>query len=107
MNAEQKFHSIAHNLDKHQGVALGKMMSSPGIQYNGKNFAFYHREEMIFRLGRDWKPEKLGIKNWSNLSPFKNKPPMYDWFCITFDDADLWPQLATMALSRMISGKQI
>lgn len=105
MTPEQKFMSIANSLDKHKGVALGKMMSSPGIQFNGKNFAFFHRDEMVFRLGREWKPEKIGIKDWSHLSPFKNKPPLYDWFCITSKDADLWPELATLALSRMISGK--
>ncbi|MDP6908948.1 MAG: hypothetical protein QF371_05545, partial [Flavobacteriales bacterium] len=66
MTPEQKFRSIATSLDKHQGVTLGKMMSSPGIQFNGKNFAFFHREEMVFRLGRDWKPEDAGINDWKH-----------------------------------------
>ncbi len=105
MTPEQKFQAVASNLDKHEGVAVGKMMSAPGIQYNGKNFAFFYKEEMVFRLGREWVPEKTGINSWKHLSPFKNKAPMYDWFCITANDADLWPQLATMALSRMIAGK--
>jgi len=105
MTPEKRFQTVASNLSTHEGVALGKMMSAPGIQFNGKNFAFFYKDEMVFRLGREWKPENTGIKNWTNLSPFKKKPPMYDWFCITYEDADLWPQLATMALSRMISGK--
>ncbi len=105
MTAEEKFHSVATNLEKHQGVEMGKMMSAPGIRYNGKNFAFYHQSEMVFRLGRNWKPEESGIRNWSHLSPFKNKPAMVDWFCITENDSDLWPELAAMALSRMIAGK--
>ena len=105
MTPEQKFKTIAENLSTHQGVEQGKMMSSPGIQFNGKNFAFYHRSEMVFRLGREWKPGDAGITDWHHLSPFKSKPPMYDWFCITAHDADLWPELARMALSRMVSGK--
>lgn len=105
MTPEEKFHSIASSLDKHQGVNLGSMMSSPGIQYNGKNFAFFYKDEMVFRLGRDWNPEDAGITEWHHLSPFKNKPPLYDWFCITAKDSDLWQDLATRALSRMVSGK--
>lgn len=105
MNAEEKFREVAANLETHQGVQLGSMMSAPGIQYKGKNFAFFYREEMVFRLGRDWKPEEAGIRDWTHLSPFKNKPPMYDWFCITAKDADLWNDLATKALSRMAAGK--
>lgn len=105
MTPRQKFRAITDNLATHEGVALGKMMSAPGIQYNKKNFAFYHRNEMVFRLGRDWKPEDAGIREWHHLSPFKSKPPLYDWFCITANDSDLWPELARMALSRMVSGK--
>ncbi len=105
MTPEQKFRTIADNLTTHEGVTVGRMMSAPGIQYNNKNFAFYHRSEMVFRMGREWKPEEMGIREWNHLSPFKSKPPLYDWFCIAANDADLWPELARMALSRMVTGK--
>lgn len=105
MTPEEKFISVATGLEQHQGVTLGKMMSSPGIQYNGKNFAFFYQDQMVFRLGREWKPEDDRIRDWQHLSPFKKKAPLYDWFCITVKDADLWPNLAMKALSRMIAGK--
>lgn len=105
MTPEEKFKSVANSLEQHQGVSLGKMMSSPGIQYNGKNFAFFYRDEMVFKMGREWQPEEDGIREWNNLAPFKQKAPLYDWFCITAKDSDLWPSLATKALSRMIAGK--
>lgn len=105
MSPEEKFREVATNLETHQGVRLGSMMSAPGIQYNGKNFAFFYMEEMVFRLGRDWKPENAGINEWEHLSPFKNKPPLYDWFCVTARDADLWGDLAAKALSRMVADK--
>jgi hypothetical protein len=105
MTAEEKFKAVVSDLDKHEGVEPGSMMSAPGIQYNGKNFAFFHKDQMVFRLGRDWKPEEAGIQEWSHLSPFKNKPPLYDWFCITEADSDLWPELATRSLSRIMAGK--
>ncbi|MCB9187209.1 MAG: hypothetical protein H6601_10785 [Flavobacteriales bacterium] len=105
MTPEQKFESVAEELAQHAGVTLGKMMSSPGIQFNGKNFAFFYQDQMVFRLGREWKPEENGIRDWKHLSPFKKKAPLYDWYCITAKDADLWPNLASKALSRMIAGK--
>jgi len=105
LKPEEKFQSILASLEKHQGVEAGKMMSARGIKYNGKNFAFFHKNEMVFRLGRQWNPKDAGIKNWSHLSPFKNKPPMVDWFCITELDSDLWPELANTALNRMMMGK--
>ena len=33
-------------------VSLGKMMSSPGLKYGDKVFAFQAKEAMGFRLGR-------------------------------------------------------
>lgn len=105
MSPEDKFKAVASNLDKHEGVALGSMMSAPGIQYNGKNFAFFYKNEMVFRLGRDWKPEDAGIKAWKHLSPFKNKPPLFDWYCITDNDSDLWQELATRSLTRIMAGQ--
>lgn len=105
MTPEANFRAVAAALENHQGVSMGKMMSSPGIQYNDKNFAFFYKDEMVFKLGRDWNPEEDGIREWKHLSPFKNKAPLYDWFCITADDADLWQNLAMKALSRMNAGK--
>jgi hypothetical protein len=37
----EKCKSVAANLDKHEAVAFGSMMSAPGIWHNGKNFAFF------------------------------------------------------------------
>ena len=58
-------------------VTAGTMMSSPGIQYKGKNFAFlYKNGTMCFRLGRTFEPESEGIHQYELLNPFRNKPPL-------------------------------
>ncbi len=92
-------------LTKRPDVSLGSMMSAPGIQYKRKKFAFLYQNQMVFLLGRDWKPADASISEWSHLSPFKNKPPLYDWFCITENDADLWLELAELSLERKMAGK--
>lgn len=105
MSPEAKFRTVADSLTQHKGVGIGKMMSSPGIQFNGKNFAFFHQDELVVKMGREWNPEDDGIRSWKQLSPFKTKAPLYDWFCISATDADLWQNLAMKALSRMIADK--
>ena len=83
-------------------VTEGTMMSSPGIQYKGKNFAFlYKNGTMCFRLGRTFDPESEGIHQYELLNPFRNKPPLKDWFVIGPDYTEQWPLLAEIALQQM------
>jgi len=96
-NAEKTFHEISEKFCKRKHVVLGKMMSSPGLKVRNKIFAFYHREEMGFRLGPLFDPKKQGIKSAKPLSPFKTKPPLKGWYIIPTKDLDLWSELSEMA----------
>ena len=105
-NAEKRLYEIAENLmKKESNVTLGKMMSSPGIKYKNKVFAFYYNKEMVFKLGKEFDPASFKIEKFSYLSPFKNKPPMMAWFVITLEDEDKWEALAGEALKIMKEGK--
>jgi hypothetical protein len=93
------FRKIADQLAKeNNSVNLGKMMSSPGIKYKNKVFAFYYNKQMVFRLGKEFDPKSFQIEKFSLLNPFKNKPPLAGWFQITFADQDKWEKLARRAL---------
>ena len=49
---EALFKSIAVMLaSENSDIVEGKMMSSPGIKYKNKVFAFYYNEKMIFPAG--------------------------------------------------------
>jgi len=101
-NEQDLFRTIADLLLlENHAVTLGKMMSSPGLQYRGKVFAFYHNSQMIFKLGRDFEPEVLGIQQFSVLAPFKTKPPMVDWFEFPSTEQHRWEELARLALKRI------
>jgi hypothetical protein len=103
-SAEEHFKSISNLLShEHVHVSQGKMMSSDGIRYREKFFAFFHRNEMVFKLGRETEPSELGVKDYSILSPFKKRPPMKDWFQIPYSESDKWEMLARRALQRMKS----
>jgi hypothetical protein len=104
---ELNFHAIAEKLAaESQTVTTGKMMSSPGIRYNNKVFAFYYHDGMVFRLGRDFDPTTVGIHDYRLLSPFKTKPPLVDWFEIPPAHMQQWEELARLALQRMREQQQ-
>ncbi|MHA2030376.1 MAG: hypothetical protein ACW99Q_13370, partial [Candidatus Kariarchaeaceae archaeon] len=89
------FNEITSNLClQNKLVSEGNMMSSPGIKYKTKVFAFYHDQSMIFKLGKGYNIDSVGVKAYSYLNPFKNKPPMKGWFVIPSSEINLWPELA-------------
>ncbi len=97
---EALYRKIAAQMEgSRDSVTQGKMMSRPGIKYKGKVFAFYRKEQMVFKLGHDYDPGDDGVEDWSYLDPFKNKPPMKGWYQIPFSRGDVWPDLAEKALA--------
>ena len=88
-------------IKKHNGIVHGKMMSSPGLKYKNKVFAFYYNQEMTFRLGKGFDLNTLGINKYSLLSPFKNKPPLAAWFNIPYEYQHQWEELAEIALEKL------
>ena len=96
---EAKFNSIVEkftSLDSQ--IYPDKMMSSPGLKFRDKVFLFYHKETIGFRLGSDFDPEKMGVKNALPLSPFKKKPPLKGWYIIEQSESDTWDHLSEIAL---------
>jgi hypothetical protein len=67
-----------------------------------KVFAFYHKKQMIFNLGKDFDPASFEITDYSLLSPFKTKPPLAGWFQIPYAHNHEWEKLARQALSLMV-----
>ena len=91
-------------LDSDPEIAEGPMMHAPGLKYRGKVFAFFHDNEMVFRLGKKADPSQLGIREVKYLSPFKNKPPMKGWLCVSHEESELWEHLAERALTTLKLG---
>ncbi len=99
---ETFFRGIAEAIaNEHTDVTWGKMMSSPGIKYKDKFFAFYDNKTIVVRFGREFKPETIGISDYTLLAPFKTKLPLLDWFRISASDQDRWQEAAKIALQRM------
>lgn len=96
---EKRFYSLVAKYSSiDPDIHLGKMMSSSGLRFKDKIFAFYHKETMGFRLGPNFNPEKMGIKNAKPLSPFKKKPPLKGWYIVEKYESNSWDVLVEMAL---------
>ena len=101
---EMVFRDIALSLSSdNENVDEGKMMSSPGIRYKNKVFAFYHNKSMIFKLGKGFDIVTTGVNDYKFLNPFKDKPPMKAWFEISAHWVNKWSELAEIAMKNMIS----
>lgn len=99
VSTESQFMTLVSKFSSsHPDVILGKMMSAPGLKYRDKVFAFYHKQEMGFRLGPKFEPMKFGLTNAKPLSPFKTKPPLKGWYIINENESEFWEILAEMAL---------
>ncbi len=84
-----------------ESVDHGKMMSCPAITFKGKVFAFYYKDMMVFKLGKEFPIEDYGVEDYGYLSPFKNKPPMKAWYEVKETDIDKWKTLAELAYGQM------
>lgn len=93
--SEKQFNSI---VSKFSSLDQDVMMSSPGLKFKDKVFAFYHKETMGFRLGPNFNPVKVGLENAKPLSPFKKKTPLKGWFIIEQYESETWDMLAEMSL---------
>ena len=101
--SEQYFLDVKESfLNQNKEAEDAKMMSAPGVGFGTKVFAFYFRDAMIFKLGKDFVPQDEGISNWDYLNPFKNKPPMKAWFVIPFEGGkQYWKRLCEKAFENI------
>jgi len=100
---EQSYQKTAAAVGRrHAEVWPGRMMSAPGIQYREKVFAFFRKGAMVFRLGKGYAIESVGVQEYSLLNPFKDRPPMAAWFVVPHSEAQHWTRLAEIALERLM-----
>ena len=98
MTSRAEFESLCERFVQRDGVSRGKMMSSPGLKYGGKVFAFFHHDKMVFKLGEGFDIKAFGVSDYSLLNPFKTKPPLRAWFEVPASEKQYWEGLAERAL---------
>ncbi len=97
MSHQTEFEVIVEAMSDRDGVAAGRMMSSPALTISGKVFCFFNGDQMVFKLGKDADRSRADLTGASYLSPFKTKPPMTAWLCVPFRSHEQWSALAAEA----------
>jgi hypothetical protein len=57
------FEKIAKKLCKKKEITIGKMMSTTGLKYKNKVFAFYYKKRMVFKLGKGYDIDQEELKD--------------------------------------------
>ena len=84
------------------GVERSQMFGKPCLKSNGKAFAAYFEDCMVFKLGREHQEELLKeYPGASNFDPSGKGRPMKDWFQIPAKYSGSWPTLAEEAKSKL------
>lgn len=92
---------ISHLQERHKHLAIGKMLSSPAIEYKGRAFAFCCRDNMIIKYGDTEQLMVLGIRATQEYKPFSNMMSFSQWREVPYYYRDDWMSLAEMALTAL------
>jgi len=94
--AESLYHQIAGQLpDAKKSKMFGALcLKAP----NGKAFAMFWKEFMVFKLSGDAASEALSLDGAQVFTPMDNRP-MNGWIQVPFSYAARWPGFAEQALA--------
>ncbi len=78
-------------------VTLSKAFGMPCLKLNGKVFAGFWRDEMVFKLGGEQHRAALDLPGASVFEPMAGRP-MKAWVQVPYAHQAAWPELAEQAL---------
>jgi len=97
--SKEKYNTIGEELAEKHATTLGQMFGKPCLKVNGKAFAAFFKDEMVFKLGQAevslLKEKYMGSVNWD---PSGKKRPMKDWIQIPSEFSEDWEALATNSM---------
>ncbi len=102
MAPEQQFDGIIDHLARvHEAVAAGKLFGVRCIKADGKPFAAFRDDAMVFKLRGAQHAEALALPGAVLFDPSGQGRPMREWVAVPADHAERWEGLAEVALRRM------
>ncbi|MDG1779574.1 MAG: hypothetical protein P8H59_01375 [Flavobacteriales bacterium] len=91
---------IGSQFETAYGTAMSQLFGKPCLKTNGKAFAAFFQDQMVFKLGKEQLAEYQLIYTGSiNWDPSGKKRRMKGWLQVPYDYKDDWEQLALEAKS--------
>lgn len=105
MTPEERFDGIADDLARtREAVAPGKLFGVRCIKVDGKPFAAFRNEAMVFKLRGERHAEALALPGAALFDPSGQGRPMREWVVVPAAHADRWEGFAESALRVMGGG---
>jgi hypothetical protein len=91
---EKEYHLAAGKL---KGGEESQMFGKPCYKINGKAFASFFDNEMVFKLSGKAHKEALSLKGSRMFDPSGKKRPMKEWVQVPYEHREQWSKFAKEA----------
>lgn len=99
---ENLYNEIGESIE---GTEQSQMFGKPALKINGKAFACYFKECMVFKLTGDEHAAAIKLKGSVLFDPSGKGRAMKEWVQVPFTHKAKWPGLAKSALAYVKKGK--
>jgi hypothetical protein len=97
--SEELYKKIGEDLIKNNaGIEFSQMFGKPCLKINGKAFASFFQDEMVFKLTGDDHQLALAIKGAKLFDPSGKGRAMKEWVQIPFSSGGEWKAFSAKAL---------
>jgi len=93
-----EYDAVAAEITSSSPAERGVMFGMPCLKHNGKMFAGFHRDAMVFKLTAPQHGEALALSGSRLFDPSGQGRPMKEWVEVPAEHASQWPKLAQHAL---------
>ena len=97
-SAGEKFISIGEALGKKHAAEISKMFGKPCLKINGKAFACFFNDDMVFKLDAVMHKKAMSLKGSKLFDPSGANRPMKEWVQVKPVHEKEWTKLAEAAL---------
>jgi hypothetical protein len=97
------YDAIAEELSVTTPAIKGQMFGMPCLKNNGKAFAGFFQDAMVFKLGAPNHAEALALAGSRLFDPSERGRPMKEWVVIQVEHSSRWLEFAQDAL-RYVDG---
>jgi hypothetical protein len=104
---EQLYESIGDSfVGKHSGIEKSQMFGKPCLKTDGKAFASFFQDQMVFKLGGDQHAKAIKMKGAVLFDPSGKGRAMKEWVQVPFAHQKEWQVLTEQALKYVSSSKK-
>src|SRR5579859_6415490 len=96
-DSQASYDAVVEELTATTPATRGQMFGMPCLKNNGKAFAGFFQDTMVFKLGAPQHTEALALAGSHLFDPSGLGRPMKEWVVIPIEHSDRWLEFAQKA----------